>query len=122
MAFVFSIKNEEDFLFCEFLSLITWAKSFKDNKVILWTLYLDDIYNSIIYINRKRKFLFTQLTINLFILDNDMSFDSFHCLIPLEPGPQTLEMNSSHGSRTMARWDHWIKVLVIVVLNCVIIV
>ena len=51
-----------------------------------------------------------------------MGFDYFHCLISLEPLLEALEMDSSHGARTATGGDHWVEVLVIVVLDRVVVV
>ena len=51
-----------------------------------------------------------------------MCFDYFHCLVSFEPLLEALEMDSSHGARAATGGDHWVEVLVIVVLDRVIVV
>ena len=122
LTFVLCIEDKENFLFRQLLLMIAWAQRLKYNKVILRSLNLNDIHNPVININRKWEFLFAEFAIDLFVLDDHMCFDYFHCLIPFEPLLEALEMDSSHGAWTATGGDHWVEVLVIVVLDRVIVV
>ena len=122
LTFILCIEDKENFLFRQLFLMIPWAQRLQYDKVVFRSLNLNDIHNPVIDIYRKWEFLFAEFTIDLFVLDDHMSFYYLHCLISLEPLLEAFEMDSSHGSRAATGWDHRVEVLVIVVLDCVVVV
>lgn len=65
--------------------MIVWAKCLKNNEILFRFLYLYNIYNSIVYIYRKREFLLAQFAIYFFVFEHHMALDSLHVFILLKP-------------------------------------
>ena len=113
--FIFSIKNKKHFWFCIFFFLNSRTQSFQNYKIIFWFFNLNYIHYFVVNIHRKRKFLFAEFTVNFFIFENHMAFDSFHSFISFKPFSKTLEVDSSHCPWAVARRNHWIIIIIILI-------
>ena len=122
LTFILCVQYKENFLFRQLFFMIPRAQCLKYDKIIFRSLNLYNIHNPIVDINRKWKFLFAKLAINLFVFDHDMAFYSLHCFVSLEPLLETLEVDSSHGARAATGRDHWVEGLVVIVLDCIIVI
>lgn len=56
--------------------------------------------------------MLAELARYLLVLQDDVAFDGFDCLVALEPFPQALEVDSADCPGAAARADHWIEVWV----------
>ena len=119
---VVCVEDEEHFRFTEFLLLISRTQSFKNDKIFFGALDIDDVCDPVVDIDRKRKFLFTELAIYLFELDYYVALHCFHGLVSLQPSSETFQVNTTHCSGTIARRYHRVELLIIMIDYFIIII
>lgn len=122
VVLVVGVQDEKHFGFAEFFPLITGAQRLQDDEVVLGALYVDNVGDSVVDVDREWELLFAQLAVDLLELDDHVALDRLHSLVSFQPRPQTFQMDSAHSTRAIARRDHGVELLVGVIGYLVVVV
>ena len=98
LRLVLSIQDEEYFRLRELFLVVVGAQRLQYYVVILRLLDLDDVHDTIIDVDGEGKLLAAEFAVDLLVLQDDVPFHCLHVLVLLQPLPEALQVDATHGA------------------------